>query len=158
MKVYFSLGSNIGDKNYYLHEALRKMSEIPGISNLETSEIIETEPWGFEAEENFLNCVAKADYYPNQAEILLNHLKQIEKDLGRNITAQSHIEGKRVYTSRTIDIDILFYGIETIDTDILKVPHPLMSQRDFVMIPLKSIAENEVKSAFPDIFQHRISK
>ena len=61
-------------------------------------------------------------------------------------------EGRRIYHDRTIDIDILFYGTETIDTESLKVPHPLISQRDFVLIPLREIAKPSLRAAFPELF------
>ena len=72
--------------------------------------------------------------------------------MGRRETLKFNSEGKRLYHSRIIDIDILFYGTENIRTERLTVPHPLMKERDFVMIPLRQIADSKIISSFPDIF------
>ena len=103
------------------------------------SSFIETEPWGFESENKFLNGVilCETTLTPRQ---LLRATQKIERELGRKkqishlLPLTSHL-----YKDRPIDIDILLYDDLTIDEPDLKIPHPLMEQRDFVMIPLKEI-------------------
>ena len=104
---------------------------------LRQSSLIETEPWGFESENKFLNGVilCETQLTPRQ---LLKVTKKIERDLGRKKkSASSHFS--HLYKDRPIDIDILLYDDLTIDEPDLKIPHPLMQQRDFVMIPLNEI-------------------
>ena len=97
------------------------------------SSFLETEPWGFESSNQFLNaclCV-NTELAPRQ---LLEATQVIEKEMGR-----AHKTMNRKYQDRIIDIDILMIDDLTIDEPDLKVPHPLMEERDFVMIPLKEI-------------------
>ena len=110
------------------------------------SSIIETEPWGFDSDEKFLNAVVLYELeMPNgynaeaEALMILEICKSIERKLGRTGSPQFDSDGNRVYTSRPIDIDILLFGNNSIDCPELTVPHKLMYERDFVMIPLKEI-------------------
>ena len=98
------------------------------------STFIETAPWGFESENGFMNCAAafETELVPLQ---LLDTIERIERELGRTQKSQGGI-----YHDRIIDIDILLYGNETIDTPRLTIPHPLMHKRDFVLEPLAQIA------------------
>lgn len=172
IKVYLSLGSNLGDRNHNLDTALTLISHIPGVRLLEVSDFLETEPWGFSSSNKFLNCAASIEYNPTEAKkevcnteqrlsenvkmeeaiYLLNALKNIEWVMGRRDSLKFDSGGKRIYSSRIIDIDILLYGTKIIRTERLTVPHPSMATRDFVMIPLRQITDDEIKSAFPDIF------
>ena len=172
IRVYISLGSNLGDRNNNLDTALTLISHIPGVKLMDVSDYLETEPWGFTPSHKFLNCAASIDYNPTETKkvvcnteqrlsenvgeeesiYLLNALKNIEWVMGRRETLKFNSEGKRLYHSRIIDIDILFYGTENIRTERLTVPHPLMKERDFVMIPLRQIADSKIISSFPDIF------
>ena len=135
-KVYLGLGSNLGDRNAHIEQAIALIHERVG-EVVRRSSFIETEPWGFESENKFLNAVilCETELTPRQ---LLKATQKIERELGRKKkTASSHIS--HLYKDRPIDIDILLYDDLTIDEPDLKIPHPLMEQRDFVMIPLREI-------------------
>ena len=110
------------------------------------SSLLETEPWGFESDEKFINAAAMYELrlrkgYNPEAEglMILEICKDIEKRLGRAGKPQYNEKGERIYTSRPIDIDILLLGDNNIDCEELTVPHKLMYEREFVMIPLKEI-------------------
>ena len=135
-KVYLGLGSNLGDRNANLERSIALIHERVG-EVVRRSSFIETEPWGFESENKFLNAVilCETELTPRQ---LLKATQKIERELGRKKkSASSHIS--HLYKDRPIDIDILLYDDLTIDEPDLKIPHPLMEQRDFVMIPLREI-------------------
>lgn len=131
-QVLLGLGSNLGDKAWNLNEAIRLIDERVG-TVVRKSSFIETKPWGFESENRFLNAVICCETTKSPREVLL-FSQQIERDLGR--TKKSVFGG---YADRPIDIDILLYDDITVDEPDLKIPHPLMHERDFVMIPLKEI-------------------
>lgn len=144
-EVYFSLGSNMGDRVETINKALTLMKEKfekksgKKISRTEVSSMYETDPWGFESENKFINCAAMFETDLKCRDIL-EICKDIEKELGRDITTPKYDEnGRRIYKSRPIDIDILLYGDEKIEEPGLKVPHERMWERDFVMTPLKEI-------------------
>lgn len=136
-EVYFSLGSNLGDRRKNLETALEKMEERFGRAYEKCSSIIETESWGFEGND-FLNCAVKFRVELSPAETL-GVCKQIEREMGRSDAPEYDAEGRRVYHNRTIDIDILLFGSVQIDTEELTIPHPRMQEREFVMKPLKEI-------------------
>ena len=111
------------------------------------SSLLETEPWGFESNEKFINAAVMYELrlrkgYNPEAEglMILEICKDIEGRLGRTGKPQYDENGTRIYTSRPIDIDILLFGDHKIDCPELTVPHKLMYERDFVMIPLQEIA------------------
>ncbi len=156
--VYFSLGSNLGHREANLEKALDMMDKAFGGRAKAVSRFIDTAPWGEGATKRFLNCCAlyripqaKETAEEDCLEILAK-CKEIERSLGRREEIEFDKEGRRIYHDRTIDIDILFYGTETIDTEDLKVPHPLISQRVFVLIPLREIAKPSLRAAFPELF------
>ena len=163
VSVYFSIGSNLGDRRSNLQRAVSMLEEGLGRKASALSSIIETEPWGFESPNGFLNaCVRfriprKGPAGEHCLEIL-TLCKTIERSLGREdavLPGEKPLtegEGKREYKDRPIDIDILFYGLETIKNEYLTVPHPLMSQRPFVMDPLREIVRSRIRRAFPEIF------
>ena len=130
--VYLGLGSNLGNRKKLLLQAIRLISEQVGKVTRQSS-LIETEPWGFESNNKFLNAVILCETTKTPREVL-EITQQIERDMGR--TKKSVPVG---YSDRTVDIDILLYDDLTIDEPDLKIPHPLMHKRDFVMIPLKEI-------------------
>jgi len=130
--VYLGLGSNLGNRKKLLLQAIRLISEQVGKVTRQSS-LIETEPWGFESNNKFLNAVILCETTKTPREVL-EITQQIERDMGR--TKKSVSVG---YSDRTVDIDILLYDDLTIDEPDLKIPHPLMHKRDFVMIPLKEI-------------------
>ena len=138
-QVYLGLGSNLGDKVWNLQEAIRLIGERIGLVTRQSS-FLETEPWGFESENRFLNAVILCETEKTPREVLLL-TQQIERDLGRTKKSTSLLTPSLLpsYQDRTVDIDILLYDDLTVDEPDLKIPHPLMHERDFVMIPLKEI-------------------
>lgn len=136
-KVYFSLGSNLGDREANLREALRRMDESFDCHYQAISSFIQTEAWGFIGD-NFINCAAL--YYLSEGPMeVLAKCKAIERDMGRIDYPEFDAEGKRIYHSRIIDIDILLFGDRVIDTEQLTIPHPRMEEREFVQLTLKEI-------------------
>jgi 2-amino-4-hydroxy-6-hydroxymethyldihydropteridine diphosphokinase len=138
-QVYLGLGSNLGDCRKNLERAIRLIGDRVG-RVIRQSSFIETKPWGFESEHRFVNAVVLCETTKTPREVLLL-TQQIERDMGRRKVngAGLMVNGQRIYTDRIVDIDILLYDDLTIDEPDLKIPHPLMHQRDFVMIPLKEI-------------------
>ena len=147
-RVYLGLGSNLGDRHQHLEQAISLINERVG-EVIRCSSFIETEPWGFESSNAFLNGVILCETTLAPREVL-KATQQIERELGRrksvNRTREALGSSKksvnRKYEDRPIDIDILLYDNLTIDEPDLKIPHPLMHQRDFVMIPLNEIKTN----------------
>ena len=135
--VYLSLGTNQGDRRAQIDEALRRLDAAVGRPYEALSSIIETPSWGFEGPD-FLNCVVRYRT-AKRPETLLRICKKIERAMGRTGAPEYDADGRRIYHDRPIDIDILLYGDEHVDTPDLKIPHPLMEQRDFVMRPLAEI-------------------
>lgn len=141
-EVYLSLGSNQGDREQLLNRAIRLIGERVGVVTRQSS-FLETEPWGFQSDHKFLNAAVCCITNKTPREVLLL-TQQIERDLGktkahatkRNLLPQP---SALIYHDRPIDIDILLYDDWKVDEPDLKIPHPLMYQRDFVMIPLKEI-------------------
>ncbi len=133
--VILALGSNLGDRLGILQNALLKIHEEIGWV-LEISKIYETPAWGFEGNA-FLNaCVSVSTRL--DADQILEKLFEIETSLGRE---RNHTEN---YQNRTIDLDILLFEQEIIQTEKLKIPHPGIPERNFVLHPLNDIAEGEV--------------
>ena len=134
------MGSNLGDCRKNLERAIRLIGDRVGLVTRQSS-FIETEPWGFESPHKFMNAVILCETTRSPREVLLL-TQQIERDMGRRkmVNGQwSMVNGQRIYADRPIDIDILLYDDVTIDEPDLKIPHPLMHQRDFVMIPLEEV-------------------
>ena len=130
--VYFSLGSNLGDKKQNLSTAIKLMEEQIGVL-LRQSAFLETEPWGFLSDNSFVNAAICMETKLEPLE-LLAETQKIERKMGR-----THKSVNREYHDRIIDIDILLYDDLHINTPQLTIPHPLMEERDFVMIPLREI-------------------
>lgn len=132
MEITLGFGSNMGNRRGNIENALAMMEQRLG-KMLRCSSIIETKPWGFESEDCFLNSAAvfQTNKTPHQALKICN---AVEKELGRQRDADTV-----GYSSRTMDIDILFYGNQIIDTPELQIPHPLIEKRDFVLQPLNEI-------------------
>jgi 2-amino-4-hydroxy-6-hydroxymethyldihydropteridine diphosphokinase len=131
--VYFSLGSNLRDRQANLRNALERMNE-QRIRITAQSSLYETEPQDYKAQPWFLNLVARGETsrFPMQ---LLAATQKIERELGRSRASETVNKGPRV-----IDIDILLFDARTIDVPLLKVPHPRMLERRFVLEPLLEIA------------------
>ncbi len=136
-QVYLGLGSNIGDRRQCIADAIRLISERVG-TILRQSSLIETEPWGFNSENRFLNGVilCETSLTPRQ---VLKATQKIERALGRRQKSVAADTDVPDYHDRPIDIDILLYDDLSVDEPDLKIPHPLMYERDFVMIPLNEI-------------------
>ena len=131
-QVYLGWGSNLGDCRKNLERAIRLIGDRVGQVTRQSS-FIETEPWGFESPNKFLNAVILCETTRSPREVLML-TQQIERDMGR---MKKSVSGG--YADRAIDIDILLYDDVTIDEPDLKIPHPLMHERDFVMRPLNEI-------------------
>jgi 2-amino-4-hydroxy-6-hydroxymethyldihydropteridine diphosphokinase len=129
-RVYLSLGSNIGDREGNLRKAVERLAA-QEIRVLHASRIYETEPVDYKDQAWFLNQVVEAEtaLFPMQ---LLTRIGRVERELGRRRTVRNG--------PRTIDIDILFYGLATVETARLEIPHPRIAQRRFVLAPLAELA------------------
>jgi 2-amino-4-hydroxy-6-hydroxymethyldihydropteridine diphosphokinase len=128
--AYIGLGTNIGDRYQYLVQAIDLLAETPLIKLINISSVYETDPVGYEDQDLFLNMVieVKTDL---SAEQLLANCMRIEQNLGRKREIR--------WGPRTIDLDILLYNQENIETEKLVVPHPRMLERAFVIVPLLEI-------------------
>lgn len=135
MKIVLAFGSNLGDREEYILAAYRLLEEELGVL-IKKSSFIETPAWGFESDNSFINSVAVFETQKTPYEAL-EICNRIEKELGRQRNSLH-----KGYQNRTIDIDILFYEDIVLDTPTLKIPHPLIEERDFVLIPLKEILPN----------------
>lgn len=133
-KVFLGLGSNLGERQANIERAIELISERVG-EVIRRSSLIETEPWGFDSENKFLNGVilCETTLTPRQ---VLRKTQKIERDMGRKKKTSS-----LQYSDRPIDIDILLYDDLMVDEPDLKIPHPRMQEREFVMIPLKEIGD-----------------
>lgn len=130
--MYLSLGTNLGDRERNLTDAIARIGEMIGIVECQSS-FVDTEPWGFNSEHTFLNAAVKVSTSLSALD-LLHSTQRIEREMGRTMKS---VDG--CYHDRIIDIDILLYDDISIATPELTIPHPLMYQRDFVMIPLNEI-------------------
>lgn len=129
--VYLSLGSNLGKREQHLKKALVLIQSRVGTMD-SVSRVYESEPWGYSSSKRFFNCcvLLRTTLAPTE---LMKHLLNIEKEMGRSR------EGKG-YSDRIIDIDLLFYGDSCLNLPGLRVPHPSMADRRFVLAPLAEIA------------------
>ena len=132
--VYLGLGSNLGDREEHLREAIQKIERLIG-TVVRQSAFYVSKPWGFESDNYFVNAVVACETVLSPLR-LLRETQGIEREMGRT---KKSVGG--IYHDRIIDIDILLYDDLRIDYPNLKIPHPLMQQRDFVMIPLAEVME-----------------
>ena len=149
--AYLGLGTNLGDRLKNLERAARLLfpspegrcpetSAEPGVSMslkdggyfqpLRSSSIYETAPWGYTNQPDFLNCVLEVET-DLPSDQLLDITQAVEREMGRKWSRQ--------YGPRVIDVDILFFGSQTIDQTDLKIPHPRLHQRAFVLVPLAEL-------------------
>jgi 2-amino-4-hydroxy-6-hydroxymethyldihydropteridine diphosphokinase len=140
VQVFIGLGSNLGDRAFYLHQALVEISNSPQTIIKRYSSVYETEPVGKKEQPQFLNMVAELESTLLPRE-LLRRLKEIEINLGRTRTEH--------WGPRKIDLDILYYGSEVFNDEKLHLPHPEIINRRFVLVPMKEIA-----GKFLDPMQH----
>ena len=130
--LYLSLGSNLGNRHATMRRAISLVNEVVGKVDRESSPL-ETEPWGFESPNKFLNMCVRVLTTLSPVQVL-DATQGIERQLGRTVkSTDGH------YHDRPIDIDMLMYDDQHITTPRLTLPHPLMHERDFVMIPLREI-------------------
>lgn len=127
---HIALGSNMGDREKNLKEALKYIAELPETKIIKSSAIYETEPVGEPKQRPFYNAVVKMETSLDP-ERLLQKLQEVEKAFGR--------VHKQKWGPRTLDLDILLYDQQIIATDKLTIPHPLMAERAFVLEPLAEI-------------------
>ena len=125
--AYVGLGANIGEPRAQLLAACDALGRIPQTQAIARSGLYRSAPMGYADQPDFLNCVAKLDTALEPHD-LLSHLQQVERDLGRVRSFRD--------APRTIDLDLLLYGGETMDTLDLTLPHPRMHERAFVLAPL----------------------
>ena len=136
-QVYLGLGSNLGDGRANLERAVSLIGERVGQVTRQSS-FVTSRPWGFESPHLFTNAVILCETTQSPREVLAT-TQQIERDMGRTKKTPASQLSAHTYSDRVIDIDSLLYDGLTIDEPDLKVPHPLMHQRDFVMRPLEEI-------------------
>lgn len=126
--AYIGLGSNLGDRERAIRQAIELLSLEPGVDVISVSSLRETDPVDYVEQPRFLNgaCIVKTELSPRE---LLGRLHSIENSLGRDR------DGPR-FGPRTIDLDLLLYGDEAIDSPGLTLPHPRLVERRFVLEPL----------------------
>ena len=154
-KVYLGLGTNLGNREANLLKAIQLIGERVG-QVVRRSSFIDTDPWGFQSINRFMNAAIMVETEHTAREVL-EITQQIERDMGRTQKSwavsdwQLAVSSKPTpntqhptpnYTDRIIDIDILLFGSEKVDEPDLKIPHPLMLERPFVMIPLGEICNS----------------
>lgn len=131
IRAYIGLGSNLSDRQANIVEAIRRLSSIPEIAVINSSSLYETEPVGYKDQGWFINTVIEVSTILSPRR-LLDMCLMIEDDMGRIRRIQKG--------PRKIDIDILIYDGVIVDEEDLKIPHPAMHERRFVLIPLLEIA------------------
>jgi 2-amino-4-hydroxy-6-hydroxymethyldihydropteridine diphosphokinase len=129
--AWIALGSNIQPKEVYLQQAVQKLADRQGVVLKQVSTVYETEPVGYEEQDQFLNLVVEVDTNLTPQE-LLRACQQIEQELGRERVIR--------WGPRTVDLDILLYSNENMNIEELILPHPRMHERAFVLVPLAEIA------------------
>lgn len=134
-KVYLGLGSNVGDREHQLKEALRLLDAQQGVKVTRVSSLYETAPVGYVDQPDFLNLCAEIETDLTPQAVLKN---------GLDIEQQLHRVRKERWGPRTLDIDILLYGNKIIEDQDLSIPHPRMAERAFVLIPLQEIAPEAI--------------
>jgi len=132
-KVYLGIGGNIGNKQNNFDNVYQIIENVLG-KIIIVSSIYETPPWGFQSDDTFWNSVIVIET-SNSPEELLSKIHLIEEKFGRK-------RGNEKYSSREMDIDILYFDDIFIETETLIIPHPRIHQRKFVLIPLNEIAPN----------------
>lgn len=129
-EVYLSIGSNLNNRSENCRNALKALDEIDGIKVISFSSLYETKPVGYEDQPDFINMAAKIETDLSPQKLLIK-IKSIEKMFGR--------EKNFRWGPRIIDLDILFYADKILTTPDLTIPHPRMTERGFVLIPLLEI-------------------
>ena len=133
MNYYLNIGSNIGDRRDNLYRAVVALAA--GTSDCSVTPIVESDPWGFESDNRFMNLGMRltSDVQPHA---MLDQIHDIERRLG----SASHRDEHGGYIDRLVDIDIMAIDDQVIDTPTLQVPHPHLPDRDFFLIPMQQLA------------------
>lgn len=162
--VFLLLGSNMGDRKPLIERSLKKITMLPAEITA-ISSLYESEPWGFDSENWFLNMAVwiKTEIEPH---LLMKKLLEIEACLGRERKADKAEleridpvgEKKITYCSRTIDIDILFYSDYIINSDDLQIPHPRLHLRNFALLPLAEIAGEFIHPVLKVTIKHLVGR
>ncbi|UXR78536.1 MULTISPECIES: 2-amino-4-hydroxy-6-hydroxymethyldihydropteridine diphosphokinase [unclassified Staphylococcus] len=139
--AYLGLGGNIGDREMQINEAIARLDQHAQIAVVAVSPMYETKPVGYVEQPDFLNVCVHVQTTLSATELL---------DVGLEVEAALHRVRDVRWGPRTIDIDVLLYGQDVIETERVTVPHPRMTERAFVMIPLNDIA--------PDVIEPRSGK
>lgn len=139
--VYLSLGSNLGDRLGYVQQAASIIGTTKDITIVSTSSFYETEPWQMDSKNWFVNAIVQISTSLSPEELLIV-INRIESQLGRERS------GKREFTDRTIDIDILFYDDKLINTEKLVIPHRFFHRRACMLVPMLEIAQDFVHPLF----------
>lgn len=149
MNAFIGIGTNLGNREANIEDALTRIEESLG-EVLVASSVYESEPWGFDSKDKFLNMVVyiRTDLTPSG---LLGRILMIEAQMGR-------IREDEGYKSRTIDIDILLYEDEILNEPTLEIPHPRMHERKFVLVPLCEIAPDIVHPVIKKVFRELLEK
>jgi 2-amino-4-hydroxy-6-hydroxymethyldihydropteridine diphosphokinase len=140
VRAYVGLGSNLGDREATIRRAVELLGERPGVEVVAVSTLRETDPVGYEDQPRFVNGAVALEVGLS-ARALLDELLEVERELGRDRSRE------RRWGPRTIDLDLLLYGEETVDEPGLTVPHPRLAERQFVLEPL---SELDPDLALPD--------
>ncbi len=129
-KLYLALGSNLGDRESYIRQAVRLLDVKLGRDHEAITPLMQTEAIGFDGGD-FLNCIVvyRSALSPKR---ILGICKEVEKELGRTDAPEYDASGKRVYHDRTIDVDILMYGSRKVETEELVIPHPQVESRPYI--------------------------
>lgn len=130
VEAYIGLGSNLSEPVAQVRNAMATLNDVPDVKLVSTSSLYASRPQGPQDQPDFVNAVAKIETRLS-ASALLSVLQKIEREQGK--------VKKRHWGERVIDLDILLYGDATIDTSDLKIPHPEMIHRDFVLLPLSEL-------------------
>jgi len=149
VKVFVGLGSNLGEREAMIRLALEALSRLPGTHLVKASSLYDTEPVGEVDQPNFLNAVAQLDTELTARQLLWN-LHLIEKRLGRVRTQR--------WGPRTIDLDLLLYGSLVLDEPELTVPHPELTARSFVLVPLVELDPLLVHPVTGETLLHHLSR
>lgn len=132
--VFLSLGTNLGDKEHNLHQAISEIQMRIGAIKAQSA-FLQTAPWGFESQNSFLNAAVRVETDLSPFAVLRT-TQDIERHMGR-----THKSVGGIYHDRIIDIDILLYDDLHLSTPELTIPHPHINERDFVLIPLSQILQ-----------------
>ena len=146
--TYIGIGSNLGDKLHYCEKAISEILKIDRHKLIAKSSLFKTLPVGYTSQDWFVNGVIKIET-DLEAPELLRTLKTIESQLGRTETIR--------WGPRTIDLDILFFDDAEIYTEELQIPHPLIQDRQFVLVPLAEIDRNLIHPVLKKTIQELLN-